>query len=141
MLKTNYFTLANVSYSAKLNPNLIRTYEAMAENVRTGGNHPVVDTLPKEMMAGQIPYSGNIPFPEFFEDGNQMLKESEQLKQVFAKHNVDLNRPLTTTCGSGITACIMALAAHHCGAKDVSVYDGSWEEWGDRATPDLMEKK
>ncbi|CAB3990169.1 3-mercaptopyruvate sulfurtransferase isoform X1 [Paramuricea clavata] len=126
----------NQPYNAKLNPKLVQDYEAMAANVRTGGIHTVADALPKEMMAGQIPFSGHIPFPEFLEDNNQMLKDSEQLKKVFAENNVDLNRPLTATCGTGITACIMALAAHHCGAKDVSVYDGSWEEWGDRATSD-----
>ena len=110
----------------------------MAANVKSGGKHTVVDTLPSEMMAGEIPYAGNIPFPEFFKDDNQILKDSEGLKKVFAKHNVDLNQPLTATCGAGITACIMALAAHHCGAKDVSVYDGSWEEWGDRQSSDSV---
>ena len=121
-----------------MNTDLVRDYEAMAANVKSGGKHTVVDSLPKEMMAGQIPFAGNIPFPEFLENDDQLLKDSEQLKQVFAKHNVDLNQPFTATCGSGITACIMALAAYHCGAKDISVYDGSWEEWGDRVTPDLM---
>ena len=130
--------LANEPYNAKLNPDLVRDYDVMASNVKSGGKHPVFDTLPKEMMAGQIPFAGNIPFPEFLMDDNQMMKDSEQLKKVFAEHNVDLNRPFTATCGSGITACIMALAAHHCGAKDVSVYDGSWEEWGDRATSDSV---
>ena len=109
----------------------------MAANVKSGGKHAVVDTLPSEMMAGQIPYAGNIPFPEFFEDGNQILKDSEELKKVFVEHNVDLNQPLTATCGTGITACIMALAAHHCG-HCVSVYDGSWEEWGDRQSSDSV---
>ena len=126
--------LVNQPYNAKLNPELVQDYEAIAANVRAEGKHTVVDALPKEMMAGQIPFSGHIPFPEFLEDNNQMLKDSEQLKKVFARNNVDLNRPLTATCGTGITACITALAAHHCGAKDVSVYDGSWEEWDDRAT-------
>jgi thiosulfate/3-mercaptopyruvate sulfurtransferase len=126
--------LANEPYNVKPNPHLLRDYKAMAANVKSGGKHAVVDTLPSEMMAGQIPFAGNIPFPNFFEDGNLTLKEAEQLKKVFAEHNVDLNQPLTATCGTGITACIMALAAHQCGAKDVSVYDGSWEEWDDHHT-------
>ena len=124
----------------------------MVTNVKSGGRHAVVDARSKErflganseprpdMLVGHIPFSGNVPFMELLDDNRQLMKDSEQLKHVFSMHNVDLNRPITTTCGSGITACVLAFAAHQSGAKDVSVYDGSWAEWGRRATPDMVEK-
>ena len=124
----------------------------MVTNVKSGGRHAVVDARSKErflganseprpdMLVGHIPFSGNVPFMELLDDNRQLMKDSEQLKHVFSMHNVDLNRPITTTCGSGITACVLAFAAHQSGAKDVSVYDGSWTEWGRRATPDMVEK-
>ena len=124
----------------------------MVTNVKSGGRHAVVDARSKErflganseprpdMLVGHIPFSGNVPFVELLDENRQLMKDSEQLKQVFSMHNVDLNRPITTTCGSGITACVLAFAAHQSGAKDVSVYDGSWAEWGRRATPDMVEK-
>ena len=49
------------------------------------------------------------------------------------KAGVDLAKPVVTTCGSGITASVLALALHEVGRTDVAVYDGSWTEWGGRA--------
>jgi thiosulfate/3-mercaptopyruvate sulfurtransferase len=46
---------------------------------------------------------------------------------------IDLARPIVTTCGSGVTASVLALALHQLGRSDVAVYDGSWSEWGGRA--------
>ena len=43
---------------------------------------------------------------------------------------IDLNKPVVTSCGSGVTACVLALGLHLIGKEDVAVYDGSWSEWG-----------
>jgi thiosulfate/3-mercaptopyruvate sulfurtransferase len=62
------------------------------------------------------------------EDGT--LKPAADLRAAFA--DVDLNKPLVTTCGSGLTAAILMLALGEIGKRDVALYDGSWTEWGAR---------
>ncbi|MDP6406344.1 MAG: rhodanese-like domain-containing protein, partial [Alphaproteobacteria bacterium] len=54
------------------------------------------------------------------------------LRQAFAKAGVDLHKPVTTTCGSGVTAALLALGLHLLGHRQVAVYDGSWSEWASR---------
>ena len=85
--------------------------------------------------AGHIPGSKNLPYDRLFnEDGT--WKQGEALKAEFDKAGVDLDQPLITTCGSGITASVLLFGANLLGAKDVSLYDGSWSEWGaDLTTP------
>ena len=63
------------------------------------------------------------------EDGT--LKPPELLRGAFDV--VDLDRPIVTTCGSGLTAAVLSLALDEIGARDVALYDGSWTEWGGRA--------
>jgi thiosulfate/3-mercaptopyruvate sulfurtransferase len=82
----------------------------------------------KECAPGHIPGSKNIPQGRFFEaDGT--WKQPEAIRTMFLEAGVDLDRPLVATCGSGITACVIAFAGHLIG-RDVPVYDGSWSEWG-----------
>jgi len=58
------------------------------------------------------------------------LKSPEELRAAFDA--VDLNRPIVTTCGSGLTAALLMLALDEIGARDTALYDGSWTEWGSR---------
>jgi len=82
--------------------------------------------------AGHIPHSLNLPHTELVApDGTFMPLET--LRQRFAKAGVDPRKPIATTCGSGVTACTLALALYQLGVPDVAVYDGSWTEWGGRA--------
>jgi len=55
---------------------------------------------------------------------------TDKLNAVFEQANIDLRKPIICTCGSGVTACIIGVAALMCGATQVTVYDGSWSEWG-----------
>lgn len=83
-----------------------------------------------EVAAGHIPGSRNIPYPRFFnEDGT--WKAPEHIRRVFEESGIDLARPLVTTCGSGITAAILAFGAHLLD-NEAALYDGSWTEWGSR---------
>lgn len=64
----------------------------------------------------------------------RQMKPPEELKKIFAEGGIDLTKPLAATCGSGITACIISLGAFVSGKEDVSVFDGSWEEYAQRAS-------
>ncbi|MCU0729434.1 MAG: 3-mercaptopyruvate sulfurtransferase [Sphingopyxis sp.] len=92
------------------------------------------DTRPG-LAPGHIPGSRNLPFGTLFnEDGT--WKQGDALAAAFADAGVDMDKPMVTTCGSGMTASAVAFAAHLLGKDDVAVYDGSWTEWGaDPATP------
>ncbi|WP_296717937.1 sulfurtransferase [Erythrobacter sp.] len=84
---------------------------------------------------GRIPGSSNLPFTAVFNaDGN--YKAPDDLRSAFADAGVDLTRPVTTTCGSGVTASVLLFALHLIGKHDTALYDGSWSEWGaDPGTP------
>jgi len=79
--------------------------------------------------SGHIPGSRNLPFGEIV-NADGTLKNAQELRQLYAKAGIDLARPVVTTCGSGITAAVLALGLEVAGAKNVAVYDGSWAEWG-----------
>jgi thiosulfate/3-mercaptopyruvate sulfurtransferase len=87
------------------------------------------------LASGHIPGSRNVPYKALYnEDGT--FKSKPALLALFAEAGIDLDRPLVTTCGSGMTACVLAFALHLVGKNDVSLYDGSWSEWGaDPLTP------
>lgn len=81
------------------------------------------------LRSGHMPGALNLPFNEVV-NADGTLKSANELKAVFA--HVDLGRPIVTTCGSGVTASVLALALARLGRFDVAVYDGSWSEWGGR---------
>ena len=87
--------------------------------------------------AGHIPGSKNLPVGQLFNDDGT-YKTGDALKAEFEGAGIDIAKPLVTTCGSGITASVLAFGAHLLGS-DAALYDGSWSEWGaDRSTPKAM---
>ncbi|WP_341207107.1 sulfurtransferase [uncultured Sphingomonas sp.] len=83
---------------------------------------------------GHIPGARNLPYPQLF-NADGTWKQGEALAAAFTAAGVDLDRPLAMTCGSGITASVLAFGAHLLG-REAAVYDGSWTEWGsDPTTP------
>ena len=126
-------------------PKLDPTQVAGVAEVRAALANPgvqVVDARPADrfegrspeprpgLKSGHMPGALNLPFGEVLEHGQ--LKPKEALVATLAAHGVDLSKPALTTCGSGVSAAIIALAIEEAGGSIAGLYDGSWSEWGGR---------
>ena len=105
------------------------------------GDYEIVDARAPERFRGDVPEpreglrSGHIPGAKnvFFKsllNGDQTLKSPAEVKAIFEGAGVDLQKPVITSCGSGVTAAVLSLALEAIGKTDHSLYDGSWTEWG-----------
>jgi thiosulfate/3-mercaptopyruvate sulfurtransferase len=89
------------------------------------------------LRGGHMPGALSVPFAGLLNPDGTM-KAGDELRAAFQAAGVDLERPMVTTCGSGVSAAVLALALARLGRDDVAVYDGSWTEWGGRADTPIV---
>ena len=128
-------------FTARENTLMLRDKEQMLANLESR-REQVLDARAKGRFegvepevwpgrrSGHIPGSLNLPFTELLDSESQTLLDKSALQARLAAAGLDPAKPVTTTCGSGITAAVLALALHVAGHRDVALYDGSWAEWG-----------
>lgn len=132
---------ASTSYTAKLQRDKVRSLDEMLANVqsqeeqvmdaRSSGRFKGTEPEPRaSLRSGHMPGAKSVPFPLVLADGK--FKSPEDIKQVFQGAGVDLSKPGVLSCGSGLTACVLAAALHQVDGRIMPVYDGSWTEWGAR---------
>ena len=115
--------VTQVSAASKIKDHVI--VDARAGN-RFRGEAPE----PREgLRAGHIPGSRSVPFTSLL-NKDRTMKSPDECRVVFEAAGVNLGKPIITTCGSGVTAAILALALERMGHNHWSLYDGSWAEWG-----------
>lgn len=121
-------------------PALVRDIRQVQQALAAG--EQVLDARPRDRFegtgpeprpgipSGHMPGARNTPHAELIENG--ALKSKEALAALFRGEGVDVDRPIVTTCGSGVSAAIIALALARLGKWDAPVYDGSWTEWASK---------
>ncbi len=128
-------------FTPRINSLTLRDKDQMLGNLKSGrtqvldarskGRFEGSEPEPREgLRGGHIPGSINLPFTELLDLETQTLRPAEELAIRFETAGLDKRRPIVATCGSGITASLLALGLHLAGYRNVAVYDGSWSEWG-----------
>jgi thiosulfate/3-mercaptopyruvate sulfurtransferase len=125
-----------------LDADLVRDVEAV-RGLLTSGEARLVDARPAarfrgetpepraSLRGGHMPGAANVPWDQVV-TAEGTLKPAAELRDAFEAAGIDLGQPIVTTCGSGVTASVLALALARLGLERTPVYDGSWTEWGGR---------
>ena len=134
-------------FQARYRPSLVRDYEQVGREL--GAGDQVLDARPaarfrgeapeprQRLKSGHMPGARSLPFGEVL-NPDETMKSAPELAAIFAAAGIDPSRPVTATCGSGVTAAILALALARLGQGTGAVYDGAWAEWGSRSDAEIV---
>lgn len=127
-------------FTARTNTFLVRDYDQVLANSKTGreqfldarsaGRFSGADPEPREdLPSGHAPGAVSLPFTRLMEMADRTMLPADEIRNALEDAGVDLGKPMLTSCGSGVTACILSLGLYLIGKKEVPVFDGSWTEW------------
>lgn len=138
---TDIPSFAATSFTARLDGTKLRSIEQIQANIESGAEL-VLDARAANRFdgsqpearpgvePGHIPGSSNLPYAEIVDAEAGTFRDADTLRVAFDRAGVDGSRTVATTCGSGVTACILGLGMHLVGRDNWALYDGSWTEWG-----------
>jgi thiosulfate/3-mercaptopyruvate sulfurtransferase len=129
------------NFEARFDPTYVRNKQQLLDNLQTR-KEQVIDARPRPRFegavvepwlgrrSGHIPNSRNVPYAELFDAATGAMKPLDELRQAFTAAGVDMEQPIVTSCGSGVSALVLTLALYRLGVRGSALYDGSWAEWG-----------
>ncbi len=136
------------NFTAKFDARRVRSIDQMKANLASKAEQ-VIDARAKErfegsvaeprpgLRSGHIPGSRSLPYNLLIDAATGTMKPLDDLRAAFANAGVDVQKPIATSCGSGVSAAVLTLALYRLGVENPALYDGSWTEWGAASGPEI----